>query len=154
MKFALIDFGDPVKEAQRLREVGMKAADTKPVMWRIAYDMMRVEGEIFASQGRRGGGSWKPLKSRTARRKGSTIILIESSDLVKSMSVPGAKYQQLKVTNYRVNLGTSRPWAFTHQFGSIDRNIPRRPFVKFESRDVDRWRQWIYDHILRPHKVR
>jgi phage gpG-like protein len=114
----------------------------------IAKDMMRIEGQVFRSQGRRGGGSWKNLKPDTIKRKKSAIKLIETGSLMRSLSVPGAKYQILDVGTQRIEFGTTRSGAETHQFGSRRQNIPARPYLRFTDYDLQRWKNYVITHLL------
>jgi len=165
VEIILLDFGDVTREAMRLREGAKAAITTQYVMDKILADMYRIEGEIFKSQGRRGGGSWKGLSDITIKRKGMTDKLItigmaegynaSGQDLLrKSVTDPTAEYSVGHATKTTISFGTSRPYGFVHQFGSTKRRVPPRPFIKFTGRDIDRWRQMIYDHLLRPHTVK
>lgn len=114
----------------------------------ISKDMMRVEGQVFKSQGRRGGGSWKNLKPETIKRKKNAIKLIETGDLMHSLSIPDAKHQILIVGTQRIDFGTDKPGAETHQFGSKRQNIPARPYLRFTEYDLTRWKNYIITHLL------
>lgn len=146
--FVIKDFGGSIeKEAARL-ELGAKAVNSLvPVMTRIAEDMMRIEGIVFNSQGRRGGGQWKPLKADTVKRKGNNLILVDTDELKASLTEPGATFQILHVTNSTVEFGTDDPVAALHNEGLG--NNPRRPLFKFVAGDNRRWNNWIVEHLMR-----
>jgi phage gpG-like protein len=74
--------------------------------------------------------------------------------LEKSLTEPDAPYQVLKIFKDSIHFGTSRPWAGVHQHGSPARNIPRREFMKFTSKDHSRWNDIIARHIIRPHRIK
>lgn len=166
MRIIATDFGTAELEAARLAAVARAARDTQPVMYRIVRDMFRIEGILFQSQGRRGGGSWKRLKEDTIRKKGTTRILftrgadpsyksLPGDDvLFQSVARPGAAYQDVKVFRNRIEFGTRRPHAASHQYGAPRKNIPARPFIEFLATDEIRWRRWIGEHIVLPHRAK
>jgi len=144
-----------------------KGRDTAVVMERIVADMMRVERQTFYAQGRRGGGSWKPLLPDTVRKKGVGYQNILRTDLAnpgyskiggaqsvdtlfKSLTQPGARYQILDVTNSTILFGTERPYAGAHQHGSWMRFIPARPFMTFLPTDEERWTRMMSEHLMAP----
>jgi hypothetical protein len=158
---------DAFEVAGLLTAGAKQARTTDVVMAKITNDMLRVEKQIFYGQGRRGGGSWKPLKPDTVRKKGvgyqnilrtasakpgySKIGDVQSVDtLFRSMTERGAPYQILNVTNTTVEFGTERPYAGAHQHGSYLRFIPARPFLNFLQLDIDRWDAMIARHLMAP----
>lgn len=155
MQQIIWDFSDFEKLAEKLTAGASTAVDTFPAMFKITEDMLRIEGEIFGSQGRRGGGSWKALQPDTAKRKGDTKILMGTQDesLFKSLTIRGAQFQILNVDNTVIEFGTERPYAYVHQTGSAW-HIPRRPFLKFLPTDIDRWSNMLLDHLIAPFKLK
>jgi len=151
-----------------LLDIGAKQSrDTMVVMEKIVADMMRAERATFYAQGRRGGGSWKPLKPDTIRKKGVGYQNILRTDLAnpgyskiegsnsvdtlfRSLTRPGAQYQILNVTNTSIRFGTDRPYAGAHQHGSWLRFIPARPFMTFLPSDQERWSRMISEHLMAP----
>jgi hypothetical protein len=128
-------------------DAGERARNLFPVLARISQDAMHVEAKLFYSQGRRGGGSWKQLAPSTVRQKGSSAILIDTQDLLRSLSRPGAEYQILDFTEDSFELGTDRPWAYTHQEG---RGVPKREFLQFTEGDLTKWQRWIVEYLTAP----
>lgn len=136
------------------------AGNTLPVVEKIVTDMLRIEGIVFSSGGRRGGGSWARLKPSTIRRKGnSTLLKTEgakhgystlgnNNTLFKSLTVPGAPFQILKFTSTMIDFGTERPGAEALQHGRPDMNA--RPFMRFLPTDYERWGRILGDYITTP----
>ena len=160
-RFALLDFGSAQRLANKQRASGAAATNFQPVMEAIAVDMLRIEEQIFFSQGRRGGGRWKGLAPDTLRQKdGDTRILFTSGHtnygsgddaLYRSVTKPGAPDQILKVFKSTIHFGTKRPYAARQQFGG--KGIPARPFIKFLPSDVNRWEGWMGEHVMKPFMV-
>jgi phage gpG-like protein len=161
MTFRIVDFGDATKVARKLKTSGKLAENTKPIMEEIADDMLRIEAIVFSSGGRRGGGSWARLKPDTVRKKGDTEILrtenanpgysdIGGNALFKSLTERDAPFQILDVTAVSVELGTDRPWAFVHEYGSAKKKIPARPFIRFLPTDIAKWSRWIGSYVTEP----
>lgn len=150
--FKIITFGDEVLVSKKLRSAAQSGVDTQAPMRLIVADMFRIEEQVFKSQGRRSGGSWAQLKPETIRRKGNSEILIETGDLFRSVTVPGARYQDVQVTRTIINFGTDRPGATTQQFGDASRGIRARPFLRFTARDVERWTLILREHLMAGYK--
>lgn len=145
--------GSIAKEAKRLENAGEGVNELLPVLVRISEDMMRIEKIVFDSQGRRGGGQWKPLKPETIKRKGSNRILHRTGALEASLTEPGATNQILKFGPRSVEFGTSDPIAVYHDQGAYAAGVPRRPLIKLVPGDVKRWNKMISDYLIRKHKV-
>lgn len=144
-------FNDDVIEL-KLENLGDAAVNLHKPLSMIVTDMFRIEEQVFKSDGRRGGGSWKALKPETIRRKGSSQKLVESGALLKSVTVPGADYQDVHLlppgSPDRIEFGTDRPGAAKHQYGFKPQNIPARPFIRFTPYDIVRWEKVIMDHLM------
>jgi len=145
-------FGADQVRARMLRGAA-RATNMKPANQKIADDMMRVIDATFKSQGRRYGGSWTHLDPdtiRAKRRRGlNPRILIARGRLMNAFTKRRSRNQVLVVTRDSVELGTTLPYAGTHQFGDDDRGIPARPFISFHERDVARWAKICEDELLR-----
>jgi hypothetical protein len=119
-------------------------ADAAPALELVASDMMRVEEQIFASQGRRGGGSWA-LDSYdwlvAKQRLGlDRRINFATHALYESVTQRGAPGQILNITRDLLEFGSDLPYAATTQ-----RN---RPIFKFTVYDRARWRNIIRDYMV------
>lgn len=158
--FIIKDFGTTERTAKKLGRGAAAAQVMEAPFAEIVADMMRTEIAVFASEGRRGGGSWKKLKEDTVRKKGNTELLRTrgakpkysrpgNDALFKSVTVPGAKFQIVRITNNIVEFGTDAPHADAMQHGAPSKNIPARPFFKFTVHDVERWHRIILGHLTR-----
>jgi phage gpG-like protein len=137
-----------VHQAERFERGAVAAEHMLPVFLRIQADILETEEKMFSSQGRRGGGMWKPLADSTVARKGHSTILVETGALKHSLTIPGAPHQILRVDNEGIIFGTTRPWAFVHQYGS--RRVPQREFLRFSAVDNIRWQDMLMRHLMRP----
>jgi phage gpG-like protein len=138
---------------EKLEGVTGRIGFATPALWTIVQDMQRVEEQVFLSQGRRGGGSWKFLspeyRARKERQGESPLILIATGDLMESVTESEGRYSDVVVTNNIIVFGTSHPGAATQQFGDTSRNIPARPFLlRFTEYDRARWRRILLDYFL------
>jgi|SRR5215831_14057125 len=148
MEVRILDYGTPTILAENLAGAEARAIDMRPVGEEIATDMLRIEKMVFQRSGARGGSRWKSLAESTIRKKGSTKILRDTYDLMRSVSERGAAHQILKVDKNSVELGTDRPWAFVHQYGSKGfSKTPARPFMRLLPQDEIRWRGMILDYL-------
>ena len=161
MAFQIIDLSDVVRVAEKFKASADFAEHMKPVMENVATDMLRVTQAVFSSNGRRGGGSWARLKPDTVKKKGDTEILrtehanpgyssIGNNALYRSVTEREAEFGVLHTTNFTVEYGTDRPYAGVHQQGSLKRNIPARPFLRFTAFDISRWSKWVEDWTMQP----
>lgn len=151
-QFGVFDFGSILEETERLNKGALAAENTKEPLIKISVQMMEAEDALFASQGRRGGGSWKHIKPETAERKGSSVILIDTGTLRDSLTKPNAPFQILRIGNTELEFGTSAPAAAALHEGSSDGSLPARPLLRFTGGDVDSWIRIIEDHLLAPHR--
>jgi phage gpG-like protein len=122
---------------------GMTATSRmKPALELVSMDMMKDVEINFTSQGRRGGGSWKPLADSTLERRAragvtSDLILIVTSALKDSMTVRGDPEQDLRISQSEIRLKSNLPYARVQNEGGG--HIPARPFATFVEGDVRRW---------------
>lgn len=147
MKIQITSFGVPVVNRKIMR-MGAAAVRTRPVMESVGMDMRRVQSRIFASQGRRGGGSWQQLAASTRRKKArlgqDPRILFGTHRLYDSVTRKTAD-SIYKITNDAIDFGSKRPGAFAHQAGI---GVPRRPFIKFTEDDKRRWVKMVQIHLV------
>jgi len=161
LDMSISDSGDARMVGNRLIQSGERIATMKPVMEEIFIDMLIGNEANIRSEGRRGGGSYAQLRLNTLRKKGSAEILytrgarpnytkLGDDTLVNSVTQLDADYQAKSVGQAHVMLGTNRPYAGAHQHGSPTRRIPRRPFLQYTQRDVDRWNYMIRRELMKP----
>lgn len=158
LRVTIIDM-DSERVAGLFDAAAKRATDFRPVLNDIGLDMMRVERALFASQGRRGGGSWGTLKPDTVRKKGTVQILRTegaragyskpgNDALYRSVTNPGATGQLFRVTKNRLTFGTSVKGAEAQQFGT--RKMRARPFIRFTAADTSRWMRMLMEYALTP----
>lgn len=128
---------------RRLTRMGTAAVRARPAMAKVAAYLLEVEGAIFRSQGRRGGGSWRRDTDEWLQRKMrlglDPRINIASEALMRSMSVAGAPHQLLHIGDTRVLLGSTLPYA--------DKVNEERPFTHILERDKLQMRAIVAEHI-------
>lgn len=131
--------------ATRFERMGLAAVSAKPAMETISEEIMRIFGQIFESQGRRGGGSWKRDSAEWLLRKQrmnlDPRIGHASLALRRSLTIPGDAHQIKDVTDTSVHVGTDLPYAATEQL--------HRPFVHFTVYDRMRMRMIVRNHLMR-----
>jgi hypothetical protein len=140
-EIVVIPFGYP-EAAANFYKLGMDAVyDLSDVLVTIRSDMMRVTESNFNSQGRRGGGSWKPITLAWLRRKermGKDLrIQFMDHDLFDSVTVLGAPSQIADIDDVEgtIRLGSTLDYAATAQ--------RHRPYLRFTNADQVRWGKWI-----------
>ena len=145
-------FGVPEVKRQLFRGAAA-AGNMKPVLEEVGLDMMYVIGLNFASQGRRGGGSWKQLSYKRQHEKAREgidprILFGETHRLYTSATEPGSPENIIQVkgngNDWQVILATKVPYAKAHWAGVPKRNLPQRKFFKRIASDQER-----FDRILR-----
>lgn len=143
-----------VSIVRRARAMSGRAVDLAPAFEVIAKDMQRIEGQVFQSQGRRGGGSWTYLAQETLKRRRrqgiqSKLILHATGRLIRSLSEEGGEHIQ-EITPSTMRFGSDVPYAAIQNWGGG--HIPARPFLRYTPYDHARWRaiigRWIKSGTL------
>lgn len=135
-----------------------KLKNMKPVMERIAGDMVKESQMNFQNGQSPSGEKWKELSSLTTsmRRKGSSKPLVDTGTLRRSIKG--------KATSTQAIAGTNLIYAPIHQFGgtikprSIKRLkvgkyfktqvvIPERPYLGVNKRMGEKYRRWVVEWI-------
>lgn len=128
----------------RFERMGRAALDATEAMESIAALIMRIEGQVFESEGRRGGGSWRQdTKAWLLRKQRLNLdprIGHATLALRESMTIPDDEHQILDITPSSVHLSTDLPYAGTEQ--------RHRPFVKFTPVDRADMRSIIRQHLM------
>jgi phage gpG-like protein len=148
-RLQILVFGDKVLTTKFTRFAD-DMLDASPGFDMVADLMLRASDKTFSSQGRHGGGSWKPLTGKWLRRKASkgwdTRILHKNGNLRDSVTKRGADGQILDIGPNSINFGSDLPYAARHQFGY--RQTPKRPFVKMTPLDIIKIRNILRDHMM------
>lgn len=162
MIFKILDYDSPTIVADKLVVGAEAAVNMLDPIHEIVFDALRVTKANFSGEGRRGGGSWAQLSDETYKKRGTRHPILRTSntqegyskiggndELYRSVTVKGAPYQILHIENDGFELGTDRPFAYVHQYGSPNRKIPARPFLRFTPVDERRWKTIITRHLMR-----
>ena len=163
MSFSITDEGTPQIVGDRLIAAGESVGDMTVVMNDIFKLMLYANLQLIQSGGRRGGGSYANLRPLTVIKKGGADILytmgarpnytkLGDDTLVRSVTEDDGPFQIKEVTNTEVVLGTDRPYAGAHQYGSPSRKIPRRPFLQVTKGDEERYRDMIAAKLMEAFK--
>lgn len=98
----------------------------------LTADLRRQHDKQFQTGTDSTGTAWTPLKESTVRRKGHGIILVDTEDMMNSLTQEGAQNSISDIGGRngsilgRLLFGTSDPKAAKHQFGI---GVPARPPV-------------------------
>ena len=151
LNFQLLVFGDKIVTA-KYRAMANATGNLIPSFHEVEDYLMDITGRQFDSQGRRGGGSWKPLSPKWVARKtrmgGDTRILHFDKALRRSVTKRGAGGQILEYTPTSLTFGTSIAYAARHQFGHG--KTPRRKFLVILPLDRKMITEMIQSHIMTP----
>lgn len=119
-----------------------KSVDLSTPMKQASVLMMRSIQQNFDSSGR--PSSWVPLAASTIRQKirlgYSTKPLIRTGTLRQSIASQADRMS--------MRLGTMVSYARYHQFGT--KTIPARPYLRFQTQDLDRIRDMIIQYLTGP----
>lgn len=131
-----------------------KAAFDAIPFWKgeVIPDMERIEHQVFNSQGRRGGGSWKFLSQETidtkAREGLDPRINIATGAMMLSVTEGSefgdVPYAVREVTPTGVKFGTTAPGAAQSQ--------QYRVFLRWTHFDTARWARWWTRYVIRAGK--
>lgn len=128
----------------KFERAGAAVMDLRLAFTRIALLMMEIEGRVFDSQGRRGGGSWaqdseewltqKMTMGLDPRINHATLALRDS------LTEPGADGQVLRIGTTSMEFGSDLPYAQVTQ-----RN---RPVIKYTPADRAEMRAMMRDYLI------
>lgn len=137
MRLELNVVGDQQVNRELLR-FAHRAVDARPLWDRIILDLRALEEEQFASQGARASGGWQPLADSTIARKAAkgrqepSRILVDSGDLLKSLTEHGDDNAVRVSENDEMRFGTRLSYAEFHQLGH---GVPQRRFLELTETD-------------------
>jgi hypothetical protein len=136
----------------QLVATGRRATKLHPVMDEIAGKVLERERRMFETRGASSGVYWSPLKASTVKRKTREGVddpfapLRGKDTLMDSLSVRGAEYQELEVTDDSFYLATSHPAAEFHAEGTSD--MPARPPLIIPKKHAQEYMQMIKDFVF------
>lgn len=115
----------------------------------VQLNIHSVIRATFHSQGRRYGGSWQKLSEDWAETKAERnwdariLFAKPGTPLYTAYATKDAPEQHSHVTGSEIEIETDILYAGVHQSGGYSNQwgaeIPARPFIVFDERDVDRW---------------
>jgi len=145
--------------AQNLRELGKNAVEgLREPLEEISFEMMEIEEKIFNSGGRRGGGQWKPVTYRWARRKaklgGDPRTMHFQRHLRRSLTYSGDPNMLRKINPREgtIIFGSKLPYARSHQKGL--HGMPQRVIIKFLRGDRQRFAMRVNRYLKKEWKGR
>jgi phage gpG-like protein len=145
MKLVVTEQGIP-QLVESLEATGGRMENLVPALEAITLVMLRSAQVTFEAQGR--PEPWDRLTKKTARRKGSSLILEETGYLRQSLTPSGNSYSLKNLTATSATIGTNRPGASAHEEGDPERNLPQRKFLVHQPEDIADYRQILIDHIV------
>lgn len=115
--------------------------------WQSVIDILQeMERGFFASSSGPDGQAWAPLSPVTVKKKGHSIILRESYEMMAGLT--GTSATSVRETNpTMLEFGTSRNWAWVHQEGSS--RIPQRMMVGMTDEGTDDVLEVVADAAVR-----
>jgi phage gpG-like protein len=137
--------------AERLLQVGERAADVRPVRPLLDPIFRRDEEARFAVD----GPGWPPLKAATVALKQAqgwdARILRRTGELEKALTSPGAGVE-VGMTSRRDELvfGTDVPYARFHQYGQ---GVPRRPVIDLRPATVEEMSEVVQGYVVEGPRV-
>lgn len=147
MRVEVIAFGTK-QWSDSLQGMALAARHPRPFFKeQLIPDMERIEQQLFASGGRRGGGSWAALKPETIARKvkagNSPRINIATGTLLYTLEDSSAKAEGAvrRIVGYRLDFGSRAPGAAQSQ--------KYRPIIHFTKFDRRRWALLWARYIVR-----
>lgn len=101
----------------------------------IAEDLCDTHSDYFGNQADPNGSPWAPLAPVTVKNKGHSIILIETTEMFKSVTNRKHSGHVETITPDSLSWGTDDPKAVFHKEGTS--RMPQRPFVGWSEASVD-----------------
>lgn len=120
----------------RLRQLGLRLADATAPLEAAGRRMLSSVAQNFAERGRPEG--WAPLSERTVRAKGAGVPLVRTGALMGSVAFNAGPD--------RMDVSADVPYAAMQQQGG--HGIPARPFLVFQTEDVEGITRLVGDYLL------
>jgi hypothetical protein len=130
---------------EKFNAMGVRASNAAPFFTEVLIpDMERIEEQMFMSQGRRGGGSWKMLSPGRVKQKAAQgldpRINIATFNLLQSLVDSEEPDAVRKVTGWKLTFGSVARGAVQSQ--------KFRPIVRFTKFDRVRWARWLGEYVV------
>ena len=131
MAFVEIALDDKLFKAE-LRAYEKQFQDFTPLLSELGSQTYVLWRNIFKAE----GPGWAPLSDKTLarrRKKGrGAKILRDEGRLFNSLISQFGEGAVYKLEKRTLTAGTNLPYAAVHQYGSKEKNIPRRPILPSE----------------------
>ena len=118
-----------------------------PDHWQATVNILeQLHEQYFAQQADPQGRPWPELSPVTIAQKGHSRILVDTSDLMNSLTNSSAQYAVRQATGDSYTFGTSRPFAGVHQSGAG--RIPQRKHTGISDENLRHVENVIADTVV------
>ena len=126
---------------QALERLQRQAKTLRPALSAIGEYLLEATEDRFAAQVDPAGRPWAPLSPRykKQKRRRQDLILVLDSYLKGTLAK--------RVSAGRLEIGSNRVYAATHQLGDEGRNIPARPFLGLSGENKAEILSLLADHL-------
>lgn len=142
MAGAFLDVSVDTREIEKaLRDLQAAVTDLQPAFRDIGEYLLRSHDERFRDGVDTDGNPWAELnpKYKARKPKNQDKVLVLSGDLMDSLNYDASPTA--------LEFGTNSIYGATHQFGSEDDGIPKRPFLGISSDDASEILRILQDHF-------
>ena len=135
-----IDF-ETAELRSALEKLQRQAKTPRPALTAIGEYLLEATEDRFAEQVDPEGRPWAPLSPRykKRKRKHQDLMLLLDGYLKGTLAK--------RVSASRLEIGSNRVYAATHQLGDERRNIPARPFLGLAGADKAEMLAILADHL-------
>lgn len=123
-----------------------KRADLTPALDKIADGIAEQTRENFLNESSPGGEKWAELSPATVAKKGHDVILVDSTNMRKSVVLRDAAGHIERIEDDSIEYGTNIVYAVVHQEGTG--RIPQREFLGFNEQSADAVAEIVADHYV------
>lgn len=124
-----------------LARLQQNAESLRPALTAIGEYLLAATEDRFAEQVDPAGRPWAPLSPgyRAKKRRHQDLILVLNGYLKGTLAK--------RVSAGRLEIGSNRVYAATHQLGDDSRNIPARPFLGLSGENKAEILSLLADHL-------
>lgn len=137
---------DVTAAAGMLDGIEQKLANPRPLLEHLADEVRGYESDVFTT---RGFGRWPALDPETARRKRGGRLLVDTGDMLRSLTRYPAKDAVQDITGDTLTVASKDVAALMHQRGA--HGMPKRNPAPAPSRtQVRGWAESMLSALLTP----
>ena len=127
--------------SQALARLQRRAETLRPALAEIGEVLLEATEDRFTQQVDPTGRPWAPLSPgyKKRKRRHQDLMLVLDGYLKGTLAK--------RVTASRLEIGSNRVYAATHQLGDERRNIPARPFLGLAAADKAEMLAILADHL-------